>query len=86
VSQSVVHVWRPALIGSLPPVALMIVWKWLAPPESWLALVAVLLAAIALTGLCGWFLSLGPVERRRLRDVLRPTRHPRTGTDELPLV
>ncbi len=84
-AQSITHVWRPALIGSLPTVAMLIVWKQMAPPNSWLTLLAVLAAAIALTGLCGWFLSLGPVERRRVRGVLRPARNDSTpGPEDLP--
>ena len=84
--QSIVHVWWPALSGALPAVILMIVWKRVAPPDSWLDLCAVLLAAVAVTCFCGWFLSLQPIERDRFRRVLkRGPASPETEADEEPL-
>jgi len=68
--ESLRRVWRPALAGSLPSVLLMTVWKLGAPPDSWLGLLAVITAGGALTAVCGWFLSLAPIERRRLLRVL----------------
>ncbi|MCP4594733.1 MAG: hypothetical protein GY842_28710, partial [bacterium] len=68
--ESFQRVWRPALAGSVPSVLLMVVWKLLAPPTSWLGLLAVVTAGGALTALCGWALSLMPVERLRLLRVL----------------
>jgi hypothetical protein len=40
-------------------------WKYLAPPDSWLEIVGVLITAAILTVICGWFLSLRDVERKR---------------------
>ncbi len=85
--QSVTRVWWPALVGSLPAVALMTAWKLLAPPDSWLELLAVLVATAIVTSVCGWSLSLQPVERRRLLQVLRRSPSaPKLETDEVPLI
>jgi O-antigen/teichoic acid export membrane protein len=85
--QSVKHVWRPALLGSLPAVAMMVLWKLVAPPDSWLELSAVVIASAAVTGICGWFLSLEPVERRRLLRVAgRSGVAPAMETDGIPPV
>jgi len=59
------NVWQPALLGSLPAVALICIWKYLAPPDSWLEIVSVVVAAAILIFTGGWFLSLKKVEKRR---------------------
>jgi O-antigen/teichoic acid export membrane protein len=69
--ESLANVWRPALVGSLPGVVLMVVWKCIAPPDSWLGLLALIAAGAAVTGACGWFMSLAPIERQRFLRVLR---------------
>ena len=85
--QSAARVWWPALLGSLPAVALMTAWKLLAPPDSWLELLALLAATGIMMGICGWFLSLQPIERQRLRAVLgRGRSEPRIETGEVPLI
>jgi O-antigen/teichoic acid export membrane protein len=66
---NIVHVWWPAVAGSLPAVALIVAWKYLAPPDSWLALFGVVLAAGAATCLFAWFVSLQDWERRMFRHV-----------------
>jgi O-antigen/teichoic acid export membrane protein len=65
------QVWWPALLGTVPAVALIVVWKYLAPPGSWAGLFAVVGAAGAVTVLTSWCLSMDSVERRRLRSVLQ---------------
>ena len=45
--ESIRHVWRPALLSTAPSVLLIVVWKYLAPPDSWLDLFAVVVAAAA---------------------------------------
>jgi len=83
--QNVRYVWWPAMAGSMPAVLLMIAWKLLAPPDSWLELGAVLMATVVVTGFCGWFLSLQPVERQRLLRVLRRDRRaPNVRVSEVP--
>jgi O-antigen/teichoic acid export membrane protein len=67
---SLTRVWWPALLGSLPAVALLLLWKYVAPPDSWPTLFAVVAAAAGVTLACSWFLSLAPAERRSLLAVL----------------
>ena len=67
--ESVRAVWRPALLGTLPVVVLIIVWKCLAPPDSWLEIGGVVITAMVLTGVCGWFLSLTKVEQKRFARI-----------------
>lgn len=64
------HVWRPALLGSLPGVAVIGMWKCLWPPASWFGLSAVVAAAGGTTLVFSSFLSMSSTERRRLRAVL----------------
>jgi O-antigen/teichoic acid export membrane protein len=71
---SIRNVWRPALLGTVPGVALIVVWKYLAPPASWAGLFGVVAAAAGTTVLCGWFLSMDRDEHRRLLSVLRRSR------------
>lgn len=63
--ESVRSVWRPALVGSLPTVAVISIWKYAAPPNSWFELVSIVGASIVVTLASGWFLSLEGVERKR---------------------
>lgn len=63
--ESVRSVWRPAFLGSLPAVAMIIAWKYAAPPNSWLEIGGVVIAAMVLTAISGWFLSLKEVEQKR---------------------
>jgi O-antigen/teichoic acid export membrane protein len=77
-------VWRPALLGTLPSVVLIGVWKYLAPPASWAALFGVVAAAGATTVLCSWFLGMDAVEHRRLLSVFRRgRRRPAVQTVEI---
>ena len=70
--ETIRNVWKPALLGSLPVVLMISAWKYLAPPVSWLGIVGVVVAAAILTIICGWFLSLRDVERKRfIRIALR---------------
>jgi len=69
--ENIRNVWRPALLGSLPAVLTICLWKYLAPPGSWLELGGVVAATAILTCVAGWFLSLTDVERRRFAHVLK---------------
>jgi Na+-driven multidrug efflux pump len=70
--ENIRNVWQPALLGSLPAVAMICVWKYLAAPNSWLEIVSVVIAAMVLTVIGGWFLSLKEVEQKRfIRIALR---------------
>jgi len=68
------RIWRPALLGCIPTVAMISAWKYLAPPNSWFAIAMVVVSAITLTLISSWFLSLDAVERKRfVFIVLRKT-------------
>ncbi|MHC4397380.1 MAG: lipopolysaccharide biosynthesis protein [Planctomycetota bacterium] len=68
--ESVQKVWWPALLGSLPSVFMISIWKYLAPPDSWLELFAVVIAATATTLASSWLLSLKAIERKRFIYIL----------------
>jgi O-antigen/teichoic acid export membrane protein len=68
-SESARTVWRPALLGSLPGVAVITLWKYVAAPNSWPELMAVVIAASLVTLVSGWFLSLEEVERKRFAQI-----------------
>ncbi len=69
-AESIRHVWQPALRGSLPAVIVIIAWKYFAPPDNWLEILGVVVAAMVLTLLGSWFLSLKDIERRRFSDIV----------------
>jgi O-antigen/teichoic acid export membrane protein len=70
--ENIRNVWQPALLGSLPAVAMICVWKYVATPDSWFEIVSVVVAAMVLTMISGWFLSLKEVEKKRfIRIALR---------------
>ena len=64
------HVWWPALWGAAPSVALLGLWKWLCPPDSWAQIGAVAATAAGTTMVFGWLWGLETSERHRLRSVL----------------
>jgi len=64
-AESISHVLLPALLGSLPAVVLITAWKYLAPPDRWLEILGVVVAAMALTLISSWFLSFKETERKR---------------------
>ena len=68
--ESLQRVWWPALLGSLPSVIMISTWKYLAPPDSWFEIFAVVTAATATTLASGWFLSLKAIERKRFIYIL----------------
>jgi len=83
--ESLLRVWRPALAGSLPAVALMVAWKFLAPPDSWSGLLVVIAATGVLTALCSWTLTLTSLERARFLRVLGRGRFaPAISSGDLP--
>ena len=70
-SENIRNVWRPALLGSLPAVAMICIWKYLAPPNSWLEIVSIVVTAIVLIVIGGWFLSLKEGEKKRFVKIAR---------------
>jgi O-antigen/teichoic acid export membrane protein len=73
-SENIQNVWKPALLGSSPAVALICIWKFVAAPDSWLEIISVVIAAMVLTVIGGWFLSLKEVEKRRFIRIALPKR------------
>jgi len=69
--ECVARVWWPAVLGSLPVVGVISVWKYVAPPDSWLEILGVVAVAMAVTFVGGWFLSLKDVERRLFARIVR---------------
>jgi len=69
-AESISRVWRPAISGSLPTVVLITAWKYLAPPDRWLEILGVVIAAMVLTLISSWFLSFSEIERKRFVDVV----------------
>jgi MFS superfamily sulfate permease-like transporter len=63
--ENIREVWKPALLGSLPAVLMICIWKYASVPDSWLEIVSVVVAAMVLTVIGGWFLSLKEVEKKR---------------------
>ena len=71
-SENIQNVWQPAILGSLPAVAMICIWKYVASPDSWLEIVSVVVAAVALTVIGGWFLSLKEAEKKRFIRIALP--------------
>jgi O-antigen/teichoic acid export membrane protein len=69
--ESFANVWLPAMLSTAPSILLIVVWKSLIPPSSWLGLFAVVAAAGAATVVSAWFVGMNGIERQRLRSVLR---------------
>jgi O-antigen/teichoic acid export membrane protein len=68
--ETIKSVWIPAVLGTLPTVILIAVWKFIAAPQSWLQIIGVAVAAGTLTLLSSWFLSLAPAEQKRFGRVI----------------
>lgn len=64
--ETVARVWLPALSGTLPAVALILAWKVIAAPHSWFQIGSVIISAAIITCISSWFLSLSPLEQKRL--------------------
>jgi len=72
IRDSIRHVWWPVLLGCLPSVTVISVWKYLAPPAGWSGIFAVVVTSMVVTLVCGWFLSLSALERKRFSEILVP--------------
>lgn len=70
--ESIVKIWWPALLGSIPTVVMICSWKYLCPPTDWLSIVMVVLSAVLLTCLIAWYISFTQLERNRLVKTLMP--------------
>jgi O-antigen/teichoic acid export membrane protein len=74
IRQSIRRVWGPALLGSLPSVVMISLWKYLSAPTCWFNIATVILSAALVTALCGWFFSFSELERKRFLKILLPAR------------
>jgi len=68
--ENIKYVWMPALQGTLPAVLMITAWKFVAPPQSWSQLIAVVLLAGIVTLFSSWHFSLTPVEQKRFGSML----------------
>ncbi len=67
---SITRVWWPAVLGGMPGVVVIGLWKYVSAPNSWAEILAVVVVTAGLTVASSWFLSLGPTERRRFAGIL----------------
>jgi hypothetical protein len=63
---SIRHVWWPAILGGIPGIAILVLWKHLSPPDSWREILAVVAVTGGATVVFSWFVSLESTERKRL--------------------
>jgi len=66
VRESVAKIWRPALLGCTPAIAVIVAWEYFRSPVSWLSLATVVAVAAVLTCISAWCFSMTPRERQRL--------------------
>jgi O-antigen/teichoic acid export membrane protein len=64
--ETAARVWVPALSGTLPAVALIVAWKFIAAPQSWVQISGVIASTAIITGISSWFMSLSTPEHKRL--------------------
>jgi O-antigen/teichoic acid export membrane protein len=69
---SFVRIWWPALLGCLPSVAMINIWRYLSPPDCWSEILAVVVAAMLLTSTASCLLSFTELERKRFLGMLAP--------------
>jgi len=65
-------VLSPVLLGTLPTIAMIIVWKCLYPPTCWFHIGTVILSAALLTAVASWLFSFSELERQRFLKILLP--------------
>jgi O-antigen/teichoic acid export membrane protein len=69
--ETIVRIWWPALLGSMPTVILLSLWKYFHSPTSWMSIVAVVIFSMAMTSISAWCFSLTSRERERLVKSLK---------------
>jgi O-antigen/teichoic acid export membrane protein len=69
-ADTIYEVGVPAVLGTLPAVCLILLWKFIAPPSSWLDIAAVVVISAAITLIAGWFFSLSKLERKRFIQII----------------
>ena len=68
---TIVRIWWPALLGSMPTVILISLWKYFNSPTSWISITAVVILSISMTCISAWCFSLTSRERERLFKSLK---------------
>jgi O-antigen/teichoic acid export membrane protein len=63
--KTISRVWLPALSGTLPAVVMILAWKYIAAPKSWLQIVIVIASAAIITCISSWFMSFSQFEQKR---------------------
>ena len=69
-ADSIKHVWWPALVGTVPAIVTLMIWKHLAAPNSWIQLFSVVIVVGTITLLTSWYLSFTSLERKRFLDMV----------------
>ena len=65
-SENVRRVWWPSVLGTLPTIIMICIWKYFYPPENWRNILMVILTAIMLTALSSWLFCISKLEQKRL--------------------
>lgn len=68
-TENITRVWTPAVKGALPTVVMIILWKYIAGPDSWLEIILVFLAMTVLTMASAWLFSLNDFERKHFLHI-----------------
>jgi O-antigen/teichoic acid export membrane protein len=69
IKDNIAHVFWPVLLGSLPSVVFISVWKYVSRPDSWIEIFSIVISVMFITLISSWFLSLKPVERKRFVSI-----------------
>lgn len=64
-------IWYPAFLGCVPGIAILGIWKYSFPPNSWFQISLVIISTIIITFLGTWFFSLSEQERKRFLGFLK---------------
>ena len=67
----IVRIWWPALLGSMPTVITICIWKYFHSPSSWMSIATIVIFSMALTCISTWCFSLTSRERERLLKSLK---------------
>lgn len=71
IRQTIVKIWQPAFVGSMPTVVTICIWKYFHSPQSWMSISAVVIFSIAITCTSAWCFSLTSQERERFINSMK---------------
>ena len=66
IKDNLLNVWLPSLIGCLPSIALLFLWKFIFPPQNWNQIILVILFSGLFCLIGTWFFSMKSIERKRI--------------------